>query len=198
MDSDEAIQLFAEALARTHRINPNDVDVDHLPDQMALLNDKISQRPDELDDSLREGEIRAALEASRPDLTTNPTTFLHGDYWPNNTMWLDSELSAIIDWEDALIGDALQDVANARMELMMEIGPRAMEMFTEAYVRLAPDLDYGKLAFWDLYVALKPMGRIAVWAEHDDVREEMLRAGHWAFVQQALYCIDKDENIEYK
>jgi hypothetical protein len=40
---------------------------------------------------------------------------------------------AVIDWEDAAIGDPLADVANARLELTWAIGLEAMEDFIRQY-----------------------------------------------------------------
>jgi aminoglycoside phosphotransferase (APT) family kinase protein len=36
-------------------------------------------------------------------------SLLHGDYWPDNTLWRDGRLVCVIDWEDAALGDPLAD-----------------------------------------------------------------------------------------
>jgi aminoglycoside phosphotransferase (APT) family kinase protein len=48
---------------------------------------------------------------------------LHGDFWPGNALWRDGALVAILDWEDAAIGDPLADVANAGSSCSGRAGP---------------------------------------------------------------------------
>ena len=49
-------------------------------------------------------------------------------------MWRDGRLVAVIDWEDARIGDPLADLACARVELRCEYGSEATGSFTERYL----------------------------------------------------------------
>ena len=88
----------------------------------------------------------------------NPAVLLHGDYWPGNTLWQRGTLVCVIDWEDAVLGDPLADVANARMELTMAFGPTAAADFTDQYRALVPALDLTALPHWDLYAALATRG----------------------------------------
>ena len=48
-------------------------------------------------------------------------------------MWRDGHLVAVIDWEDACVGDPLADLATARVELLCQYGTDAMDRFTERY-----------------------------------------------------------------
>lgn len=52
-------------------------------------------------------------------IACNQPTLLHGDYWPGNILWQGDQLAAIIDWEDACLGDPLSDLANSRLELQL-------------------------------------------------------------------------------
>jgi aminoglycoside phosphotransferase (APT) family kinase protein len=77
---------------------------------------------------------------------------LHGDFWPGNILWRGDELVAVIDWEDAAVGDPLSDIACCRVELACAYGEAAMEAFTRHYLRardgaVAPE----RLALWELY-----------------------------------------------
>lgn len=47
-------------------------------------------------------------------------------------MWRDGQLAAVIDWEDAQLGDPLADVANARLEILWAFGIEAMLRFSVA------------------------------------------------------------------
>ena len=77
---------------------------------------------------------------------------LHGDYWPQNLLWQHGQISGILDWEDAAIGDPLSDVAQASVELRYLFGPAGMEKFITAYETFAP-VDSQRLALWQVYVA---------------------------------------------
>jgi aminoglycoside phosphotransferase (APT) family kinase protein len=118
---------------------------------------------------------------------------LHGDYWPGNTLWREGQLVAVIDWEEAELGDPLADIAIARLDLLWAFGADAMELFTRCY-REQSQLDWRNLPCWDLCVALRPMSNLARWAQsfvappiaRPDVTEAHMRQAHHAFVAQAL------------
>lgn len=83
---------------------------------------------------------------------TAPPCLLHGDFWPENVLWRDGRIAAVLDWEDAAIGDPLSDVACSRLELRYLFGRGAMSRFTEAYAAHRP-VDPARLALWQVYVA---------------------------------------------
>jgi aminoglycoside phosphotransferase (APT) family kinase protein len=141
-------------------------------------------RPAALDDEMHEGRIRDALEARWPLAQTNADTLLHGDYWPGNILWQDGTLAAVIDWEDARVGDPLADLGNCRLELLWAFGPDAMHDFTAHYQSLTT-VAPGNLPYWDLCAALHPCGRLSEWGL-DAATEQRMRAQHASFVEQAL------------
>jgi len=108
---------------------------------------------------------------------------LHGDYWPGNALWKDRRLAAIVDWEDAAIGDPLADVANARLELLWARGVEAMHMFTQRYAALT-GVDLAHLPDWDLWADRRLTPRILEWGLDDPTRSVML-AKRETFVAQA-------------
>jgi aminoglycoside phosphotransferase (APT) family kinase protein len=92
---------------------------------------------------------------------------LHGDYWPGNVLWQDGRLAAVIDWEDASLGDPLADLATARVELLCRYGDAAMERFTTRYLawhedRIGP-LPLDRLPLWELYVSAAALASMAGW-----------------------------------
>jgi hypothetical protein len=108
---------------------------------------------------------------------------LHGDFWPGNTLWRDGRLVAVIDWEDAAVGDPLADVANARVELLWALGLEAMDDFTRRYEAAAADLaDLFQLGPW---AGRRLGGHMAGWSI-DEATADAMRAGHEMFVAQAL------------
>ena len=142
------------------------------------------ERPARLDDSMGEGRIRDALEAARPVAQVNESVLLHGDYWPGNLLWRDGELVAVIDWEDARIGDPLADLANCRLEFLMAFGPEAMDEMTDRYRSLTA-VDVTNLPYWDLRAALGPCGKISTWGL-DAATERRMRERHALFVARAI------------
>src|SRR5687767_2566978 len=82
------------------------------------------------------GQVRAALASGALARLQNHSVVLHGDYWPGNVMWRQRSLVAVIDWEDACLGDPLADLATARVELLCRYGAEAMERFTTRYLAL--------------------------------------------------------------
>ncbi|WP_019586804.1 phosphotransferase family protein [Deinococcus apachensis] len=175
--TDCAVQM-ADFLLRLHAVRW----VGELPFLRPLPD--LSERPAVLDETLDEGTIRDALEPVWPPTPRNAPTLLHGDFWPGNVLWREGRLAAVIDWEDAALGDPLADLANARLETLFFYGPDAMDELTGRY-RAGSGLDFAPLPLWDLRAALRPAGRLAGWGLEAEV-EETLRARHGWFVRQAL------------
>ncbi|GAA5511998.1 hypothetical protein Dcar01_00712 [Deinococcus carri] len=173
-----AVQL-ADFLARLHAVRREGTDLSFLPPLRGL-----GERPAVPDESLDETLIRDVLEPLWPPAPVNPPAVLHGDFWPGNVLWREGRLAAVLDWEDAALGNPLADVGNARLELLFFLGPEAMEAFTRRYRELAA-LDFAALPLWDLCAALRPAGRLAGWGLDADA-EQGLRARHHGFVRQAL------------
>ncbi len=78
---------------------------------------------------------------------------LHGDFWTGNVLWRHGGLAAVIDWEDAMIGDPLADLAIARSNLVWTHGARACRAFTAHYAN-AMGLDPHRLRLWDIHAAV--------------------------------------------
>lgn len=183
-DLPSALRQLASLLAAIHAVDYAQHDLSFLPSQTDRYTEKLRNRPAMLDDSLDEGRIRDALEAVWPMPQHNHSVLLHGDFWPGNTLWRDGELLAIIDWEDAAIGDPLADLGNSRLEILWAYGVEAMETFTRFYLALNP-IDVTNLPYWDLCAALKPASKLADWAG-DAATEARMRSGHRTFVTQAF------------
>lgn len=184
-DLGHGVAQLAATLATIHRVDPSNTDLSFLPTQDSIDAALIARRPAALDEGLSEGRIRAALDAAQPLPPRNHPVLLHGDFWPGNTLWRDGRLVAVIDWEDAALGDPLTDVANARLELLWAFGPDAMHAFTEQYRALMPQVDVADLHYHDLVAALRPAGRLSQWGLDEQTKHTM-RARHKWFVNQAL------------
>lgn len=181
---DDFVTQLATHLASIHAIDHSGYDVSFLPDIGESVAKRLRGHPVRLDESLSEGHIRDALEAVWPPAQHNPSVLLHGDYWPGNMLWRDSQLVAIIDWEDAAIGDPLADLANGRFEILWAFGDEAMRRFTNQYISLTA-VNCTNLPYWDLYAALRPASRLGTWGL-DAATEQRMRRWHEVFVTQAL------------
>jgi aminoglycoside phosphotransferase (APT) family kinase protein len=184
LDRTSVVSQLATYLARIHNITAERVDLSFLPGQEAIYAKTFKERPTKLDESLDEGRIRDTLEAVWPVMQHNKNVLLHGDYWPGNTLWKDGRLVGIIDWEDARVGDPLEDLANSRLEIVWAFGIEAMHGFTRQYKSTA-SIDFTNLPYWDLCAALRPAFKLAQWAS-DAAREKAIREGHGLFVAQAF------------
>lgn len=142
--------------------------------------------------------IRQVLAATRPP-EGHSLALLHGDFWPGNTLWRDGELAAVIDWEDAEIGDPLADLGRARSEIAWIFGMDAVDAFTGHYLARA-GIDPAPLPYWDLCAALRTirlvctdLRRIVRYFEgfgRSDITEETIRADFRRFVDRALEAVD--------
>lgn len=170
-------------LARIHSVNS--AALSFLPDREAAVTRMLKDRPAPIDDTLNEGRIRRTLQAVWPLAQANAKTLLHGDFWPGNLLWKDGRLAAVIDWEDAALGDPLADLANTRLEMLWAFGIDAMRSFTQHYAGIMTALDVTHLPYWDLYAALRSIGHISAWTS-DETKKQSMRAGHGLFVAQAF------------
>ncbi|HET9918694.1 MAG TPA: phosphotransferase [Ktedonobacteraceae bacterium] len=180
----DLIFQLAMHLSRIHQIECSQLDVSFLPLEENIYTQKLRDRPAKLDDSLDEGRIRDALESVWPLPQHNPSALLHGDFWPGNILWKDGQLAAILDWEDAQVGDPLADVANSRLEILWAFGIEATRRFTHQYQSMTT-IDFTGLSYWDLCAALRPIAKIVGWGLDDSTEKTMRERHHW-FVAQAF------------
>jgi aminoglycoside phosphotransferase (APT) family kinase protein len=180
----DRVRQMAEQLVQIHTLDAKTHDLAFLPQQEIRAGNMLRNRPAVLDESLDEGHIRDVLDHVWPLAQRNSTVLLHGDYWPGNILWHDGRLAAVIDWEDAAVGDALADVGNARLEILWAFGLEAMQAFTDQYRALSA-IDFAHLPSWDLVAALRPAHKLGTWGL-DAAIEARMREYHRAFVRHAI------------
>jgi aminoglycoside phosphotransferase (APT) family kinase protein len=179
----DATQQLAAHLAMIHCMDTI-ADLSFLPEQELRCTARLRERMASEVQTPIEQRILDVLGSSWPAPQRNRTALLHGDYWPGNTLWRDGSLVAIIDWEDAAIGDPLADLANSRLELLWAYGADAMEQYTRRYQSLA-SVDLTNLPYWELCAALKPAAAIPSWNLEPDTEQSMLESLGW-FVGKAI------------
>jgi len=184
------IAQMAAHLARIHSVAITvDEDLSFLPQQEKRIGDTLRDRPTTLDDSLDEGHIRDILDSVWPLPQRNASVLLHGDYWPGNILWREGYLAAVIDWEDAAVGDPLADVGNTRLEILWAFGLEAMQHFTD-YYRSVTAVDFANLPYWDLCAALRPASKLGTWGL-DAFTEQRMREHHRIFIMQAYEALSE-------
>ncbi|MGF6232408.1 aminoglycoside phosphotransferase (APT) family kinase protein [Inquilinus ginsengisoli] len=185
-DLDDHMRQLAEALAAIHRVPAADVAFLPLQEEQAAA--LIREHRPEPDETLAESRLRAAL-AAWPPPRRNPPALLHGDVWPGNLLWRRGRLQAVIDWEDAAVGDPLADLANARLELFIALGEDAMAALTRRYLALSA-VDTAALPIWDLWAALRPIAGLPGWGLAPE-EQRRLRECHRGFTDRALAAVDE-------
>jgi aminoglycoside phosphotransferase (APT) family kinase protein len=166
--SAEAAREMGATLARIHQADVG-------PDLFARLPPREDPVPVLLEwlpppDAVLRGAVQRGHAAEQRIL-------LHGDFWPGNLLWRGSRVVAVVDWEDAAVGDPLSDLACARAELFVATDRDTVETFTTAYVERT-DVDTRTLPIWDLYVALGALASMAQWGLEAEVlarRQERTR-----------------------
>lgn len=179
---DKPIPAFCHALADIlHNIHSTDLgkyDLSFLPD----IKHAIAVRRDERSPEQR--QIQAAMRQALTRVEFNAPALLHGDFWPGNMLWNDGALAAIIDWEDAALGDPLADLGKSRLEILWAFGAAAMNAYSAHYFELNGKLNATALPFWDLLGATR-LSHFASFAPEPDQIPRM-RSQYDAFVSTAI------------
>lgn len=193
---DWARQL-AETLARVHDV-PLDAQARKLLDDQTgnlatfLAPAEPAQRIADHPDGRR---LWAALRAAHSRLPERPARFLHGDFWPGNTLWEEQRLVAVVDWEQPAFGHPESDLAYCRLDIsLMSMRTAAAELVTAYEAASGHTLEL--LPFWDLYAAQRPMPDPVVWfggyaaLGRADLTPTALRENLRTFIGAALKRLD--------
>lgn len=154
LSTDRIARQMATSLVKIHTADLASVNTHYLPDISERLAGELQFTPAFPNALMDETRVRRALTRTLPLKKMNPTVLLHGDYWPGNLLWHNDNLTGIIDWEDAALGDPLADLAIARLDLNWIFGAAAMHTFTEKYLS-QNNVDLTDLPAWDIYAALR-------------------------------------------
>ncbi len=118
--------------------------------------------------------------------------FLHGDYWPGNTLWQGQKLVAIVDFEEVGTGDPALDVGTAIVNYRFEPWRDAADNFIAVY-KAESGRDLDTLRFWSLRELRRPMPDIARWfpsfkefSSRPDLTVDQLRSLHEGLVKEEL------------
>ena len=167
-DAEARIDAMAWQLAAIHSA-PTHI-LPALPERLDPQSGLLEYLPNTTDWSA----LRLRLKQLGPQPFNGEASLLHGDYWPANIVWRDGRIAAVIDWEDAAIGDPLSDVACAQLELRYIFGPWGAERFAKAYAEHR-EIHPVRLAWWQAYVAAAGAKSMGDWGLDPD-RVSTMRA----------------------
>ncbi len=174
-DLPDALRQMAAFLSRLHAIDIATIDLPALPHK----DDPTPNTMRYLPDGPMGERIGAAHETHGPITSTNRPALLHGDFWPGNVMWRDGNLVAVLDWEDAAIGDPVADLAGSRNELLWKHGLDAREQFTGLFLSMSP-IDLTNLPFWEISSAAGALALMGDWGLDPEVEADMRAKCEWA------------------
>jgi aminoglycoside phosphotransferase (APT) family kinase protein len=170
-EEDRYIAKMANLLSQIH-----DTSTAGLPD-LPLRTDPLPEVFEYLPTGTEWKALHRQLSSLKETAYRGAPRLLHGDFWPENLLWHEGEIAAVLDWEDAALGDPMADVAGACVELRYRLGPTAMQRFTEAYAQHHV-VDSGRLALWQVYVAAAAQHYMDTWglpsAQEAHMRREAL------------------------
>ncbi len=205
---------FVDAIASVHTINPEAVPfLEQTPPEKVVSRELDTYESIYEETQLKqEPAVQEALRwfrANQPDVPE--TTLVHGDYRIGNVLIDDDELTGVLDWELAQIGDPLYDLGYAstryfagkliepieRPELACSLLER--DWFYDEYEkRTGRTVDRERVRYWQAFSAFTMMTRGVAGAyrydtkENDDVRNawfQYIIPGH---IEDILELIGED------
>ena len=106
-------------------------------------------------------ELKAILKGYDTSYSGKPV-LLHGDFWPGNILWTKDEISGVLDWEYAAVGDPVSDLAVASLELKYDYGKRGVDRFLDLYSKNF-SIDQSRFSLWLIYVSASTLFFIDEW-----------------------------------
>ncbi|MGE0624858.1 MAG: phosphotransferase family protein [Pseudomonadales bacterium] len=174
---DVHINAMADMLARIHHLDTSGLSA--LPARL----DPLPEVFDYLPSGVEWDALTDHLHTLTGTTYTGPARLLHGDFWPGNLLWKDDAINAVLDWEDAALGDPLSDVACCQVELRYKFGRSAMQRFLTSYEQHG-HVDRQRLALWQVYVAAAAQRFMGDWGLEPS-REAHMRREALASVREA-------------
>lgn len=154
----EQAPVVAALLARIHMLACPSALAASMPDTTAqatwfLKNGSLPEYMRDHPDGAAFWEI---IDHQLPVLKPVEGALVHGDYWSGNILWDQGKLSGILDWENVAFGQPGFDVANCRMEMIVDGMDDAAETFLRTYEEVTGK-PVANLGLCELTVAVQPM-----------------------------------------
>jgi aminoglycoside phosphotransferase (APT) family kinase protein len=157
------VRDIAAALAAVHAARIEDADRTHLPDiRLSALLPRLAAWAEEAGDA----ERRRAVDRLADRLSATPerpAAFLHGDFHGGNVLHDGRGVTAVLDWEEAALGDPRIDVAGIYLWRRQE-APELAEAFRARYEERA-GFACGPLEPWGDLCELRSQ-IVGAWVKH--------------------------------
>jgi aminoglycoside phosphotransferase (APT) family kinase protein len=123
-----------------------------------------------------------------------PTVFSHDDFNPGNLLFVDGELSGVVDWSDVVIEPRQAAVALYRHMLALHPGGQASDMFSDHYESIT-GISFDDMALWDVLYGLRGVQPVKHWARAFrglgvTITSEQINSRSRRWVEAALDKID--------
>ena len=134
--------------------------------------------------------IYGAIRDLRFGIRKVAPVFLHMDYWPGNVLWINGQVSAVLDWDAAGYGDPALDVGYFRMNMYLRGIKEAAGIFLDHYEAGRGPVQ--NLGFWELASAARPLPDPVAWIpisrEMGDLgaTDDRAETDYYEFVEDAM------------
>ncbi|HEY6627885.1 MAG TPA: aminoglycoside phosphotransferase family protein [Acidimicrobiia bacterium] len=123
-------------------------------------------------------------------LIPDEVVYVHHDFWPGNTLWVDESLVAVVDWEGGSIADPALDVANCALDIRLLGNDDVADHFVAAYRNISGRA-LRNFRYWEINAVCRPMPDVAMWlpgwhAVGLDVSPDQVRRRHWDLIEGVL------------
>jgi len=185
---DTCIDTMAETLAMVHATATDTVPA--LPVRLDPLPEVLDFLPAGPDWQ----EIRDYLTKLANTAFDGTPVLLHGDFWPENLIWSETRIAAILDWEDAAVGDPLSDVACTCLELRYIYGEEGMLRFKNAYAKYAA-VEPKRIALWLVYAAAAAQRFMGAWRLEPSREAHMRRTAIETIKEAASFMMSNGSSM---
>ena len=183
-------EQLANVLNRIHDVRLEGDDPSMFPSGAGEDIVRIQENPEiVLEHPLGEALLRRRVLLGQRGIDTDQV-FSHTDFWPGNTLWVDGELTAVLDWEEPATGDRAMDVAYCALDIRYLGMDRVADHFIKSYREHSGD-SLPNLSHWEAVGLCRPMPDIAIWvpswaAMGREITADMARARYTEVLEDFL------------
>ncbi|KAA0948566.1 aminoglycoside phosphotransferase family protein [Sporosarcina sp. ANT_H38] len=136
---------LAEILAKIHRITADDFPwvYESYTNRDEIEIPEWTKKPD---------KWQAAFDRLKAETPAFKETFIHRDFHPTNVLWLDGEVTGVVDWPNACRGPVGIDVGHCRVNLALLYSVEIADLFLTAYEKHAGST-FTYNSYWDIVSA---------------------------------------------
>ena len=185
--TDNLLREITEALNRIHRVDTANLNVIEFITLQSFIDSKLEaiKHLATLSRSKIFNVLESWIQENHPGETTYNKAFIHNDFHQYNIMVSGESLLGILDWADAIVGEAQVDVALFRL-LIEAVGyPELAKTFVTAYQQVS-DLSLDELNFYVTVLAIQKFLQIPLQAKRMEETGQVEKAELMISLQSRL------------